>query len=319
MTVAQQAQGIDNLFAAFFGFLQRKTDFFNAATPDQSKEAVMKSYEHFLDISMKKKDAEKKRREAIDVERKAKLESQTKLEEQKLKELEAKKSNEAAAKIASAQKKETPKIQEITSDDEEDNIPGEPKTEHIVADDEDEAPPLPGNGGKTDKYVWTQTLSQLEVNISSPLKIASRDVKVNFFNSKLKVLIKGEVVVDGNLFAKVKPDDCMWTLVDGNQLVITLEKLNGMEWWDCVCDGDEKINTRRIVPENSKMGDLDSETRATVDKMLFDQQQKQRGLPSSDQLKQHNIFEKFKKSHPELDFSNAKINYGGGMDSGFSM
>lgn len=67
----------------------------------------------------------------------------------------------------------------------------------------------------------------------------------------------------------------------------------------CICDG-----------QNSKLSDLDPETRATVEKMLFDQQQKQKGLPTSDQLKQAELLEKFKQSHPELDFSNAKINWG---------
>merc|ERR1719473_2512862 len=92
---------------------------------------------------------------------------------------------------------------------------------------------------------------------------------------------------------------------------ITLEKFDNMKWWSCFIQGDATINTKKIVPENSKLSDLDGETRQTVEKMMYDQQAKAAGKPTSDQKTQHEMLEKFKKAHPEMDFSNAKINYGG--------
>jgi len=118
-------------------------------------------------------------------------------------------------------------------------------------------------------------------------------------------------MIDGLFHQTIKPDDSMWCMMDSN-IQLNFEKLDAMRWWSCVVQGDLEIDTKKIVPENSKLADLDPETRGTVEKMMVDQRQKQMGLPTSDQQKQADMLEKFKKAHPEMDFSQARINYGSG-------
>ena len=73
-------------------------------------------------------------------------------------------------------------------------------------------------------------------------------------------------IVDGELFAKVKTAETLWAIeMDGSNnkrcLQITFEKVDGMSWWSTIIKGDIEIDTKKIEPENSKLSDLDGETR----------------------------------------------------------
>merc|ERR1719460_3285228 len=97
-------------------------------------------------------------------------------------------------------------------------------------DEEDDGPKPVGNGGSTEHYVWTQTLSEVSVNVPMPPGTKGKMVEVKIGVTSLKVGVKGQPpIIDGRLHKRVKLDDCFWTLDEG-AVAIDLSKENGMEW-----------------------------------------------------------------------------------------
>ncbi|XP_050225247.1 protein BOBBER 1 [Mercurialis annua] len=168
--------------------------------------------------------------------------------------------------------------------------------------------PNNGNGLDLEKYCWTQTLQEVSIQVPVPPGTKSRFVVCDIKKNHLKIGLKGQPpIIDGELYKPIRVDDCYWSIEDQNTISVLLTKHDQMDWWKCIVKGDPEVDTQKVEPENSKLADLDPETRQTVEKMMFDQRQKSMGLPTSEEMQKQELMKKFMAEHPELDFSRAKI------------
>lgn len=116
------------------------------------------------------------------------------------------------------------------------------------------------NGASTQKYNWSQSIKNVDVQIKLPEGTTAKDLKIDIKNKSIKAVFKasGETIIEGEFDGKVTPDDCFWNVEEKRWLNLNLEK-SQEQIWKTVILGDEEIDTSKV--DNSKrVEEFDTET-----------------------------------------------------------
>ena len=126
------------------------------------------------------------------------------------------------------------------------------------------------NGLELEKYKWTQNHKDITIIIPITENISRKDITIKFNHNNLYVNILGCVIINGDLFGNVITDNCTW-IMDGNDLIIELDKKKFDEWWKYAIEGEPEIDLSKIVTERGSHEYMDQDTRMTIEKMIQEQ------------------------------------------------
>jgi len=154
------------------------------------------------------------------------------------------------------------------------------------------------NGGECGKYRWSQTLEEMVMFVdcapADGRALKAKELAVDVKKKSLRVAHEGAeggaVVVEGEFFGEIKEEEVMWHIESGRYLTVTVEKKKNT-WWKSALLGGEEIDTQK-VDSTCKLEDYDDGTQAAIRKIMFDQHQKMQGLPTSEELSQHDMLRK---------------------------
>ncbi|KAJ8935045.1 hypothetical protein NQ318_004506 [Aromia moschata] len=162
LSIAQHhPEGASQLLDTFVNFLSRKTDFFVGGKEGEWEKLVMSTFKKYEKISRDNHEVEMKEKREKEARQKAAA---------------AKKAEQEAVKPAEITELTDAEAEKLQAEiDERKNVPASSKptnpapTSEVIEEDEDESEkgklmPNKGNGCDLDKYKWTQSLADIEVD-----------------------------------------------------------------------------------------------------------------------------------------------------------
>jgi hypothetical protein len=319
IALTQKSGDLKRLMYAFFSFLNRRTDFYMVAPDDAPSNMGFKEgdAEKLLLAAFRQFPLRKMPSAAVMAQQKQRHQQQ----QQQKKQAQAKE-KKAVLDAKKLEAKAEPSQQ--ISEKPEENGPADDSKAASSTDQksgsafnlmagvrysEDKKQCPVDNGGSTRKYQWTQSLYEASVIVPLPVRqgtvVKAKDLSVSLRFKELSIAFKdpnkfkdsllvsedaNEIILKGDFTEAIRPDDSTWTIEtssnDGDKatptMLLVLDKAKKM-WWKSILQGDDEIDTE-LVDSTRKVGEYDESTQGAIRKIIFDQQQQQRGLPSSDQI-----------------------------------
>jgi HSP20 family molecular chaperone IbpA len=152
-----------------------------------------------------------------------------------------------------------------------------------------------GNGGSTERYQWTQSLEECTILVGLSPGLRAKDLVVSLQPTSISVRKKhldssventndvnlSGVILEGELSQRIVPSESTWTFEGGVLQISLYKKLK--TFWNSILVGDAKIDAT-LVDSRRNVNTYDEVTQAQIRKIIFDQQQASKGLPTSDEL-----------------------------------
>lgn len=139
------------------------------------------------------------------------------------------------------------------------------------------------NGAAYENYSWSQTITEIDIQIKIPEKLTSRQLCVEVTPTKICVKSKKSDIVylEGDLCRKCKTQETIWS-IDGCILQIHLEK-SAESWWDCLLQSEPKLDLAKMDCSRP-FHELSDDAQAKIEELTWNQERKRQGLPTSDQI-----------------------------------
>lgn len=138
------------------------------------------------------------------------------------------------------------------------------------------------NGCITDKYRWTQTISDLTVEIALPRGLENKKhLLVDLRSTGISVKANEATIISGDFMGKVDVSSSTWMVEDLSRVIVSLEK-SKEGWWKSVLVGDQEIDLTKIE-STKRIEEYDAETQGAIRKILFDENQRRQGLLTSEE------------------------------------